>query len=261
MIDYLFSLYYNEVDSGTSAPEYRRVTIGRPRASTARPCKKRGDFLLDEQLKSTLFSLAHTIAAHYGKSCEVAVHDLTDDNAAEHSIIYIENGEVTGRTVGDGASGVVLEQLRGDTSAEDRIGYFTKTSDGKILKSSTTYIRDDSKKVIAIFSINHDITALSVASAALSELVNPNESGGDPEKITPHVEELLDELLWKSTELIGKPAAMMNKDDKMRAVRWLNDKGALLITKSGDKIAKYFGISKFTLYSYIDLKQEENNND
>lgn len=217
--------------------------------------------MLNEQLKSTLFSLAHTIAAHYGKSCEVAVHDLTDDNAAEHSIIYIENGEVTGRKVGDGASGVVLEQLRGESSAEDRAGYFTKTSDGKILKSSTTYIRDENGKVIAIFSINHDITALSVASSALSELVNTVENSGEVEKITPHVGELLDELLWKSTELIGKPVALMNKFDKMRAIRWLNAKGALLITKSGDKIAKYFGISKFTLYSYIDLKQEENNND
>lgn len=217
--------------------------------------------MLDEQLKNTLFSLARTVAAHYGKSCEVAIHDLTDDNAAEHSIIYIENGEVTGRSVGDGASGVVLEQLRGDTPAEDRAGYFTKTSDGKILKSSTSYIRDADGKVIAIFSINHDITALSVASSALAELVNPIETDGTVEKITPHVEELLDELLWRSTELIGKPVSLMNKDDKMRAVRYLNSKGALLITKSGDRIAKYFGISKFTLYSYIDLKQEENTND
>ena len=30
-----------------------------------------------------------------------------------------------------------------------------------------------------------------------------------------------------------------------------------LVTKSGDKIAKYFGISKYTLYSYIDKQQEE----
>lgn len=216
--------------------------------------------MLNEQLKTTLFSLAHTIAAHYGKSCEVAVHDLTDNNAAEHSIIYIENGEVTGRAVGDGASGVVLEQLSSEKDAQDRVGYFTKTSDGKVLKSSTVYIRGEKGKAVAIFSINHDITALSVASAALSELTSPSVAD-EPEKITPHVEELLDELLWKSTELIGKPVSLMNKDDKMRAVRYLNSKGALLITKSGDKIAKYFGISKFTLYSYIDLKQEENTND
>ena len=211
--------------------------------------------MLNEQLRQTLFALAHTIAAHYGKSCEVAIHDLTDENAADHSIIYIENGEVTGRKVGDGASGIVLEQLSAEKEADDRIGYFTKTADGKLLKSSTTYIRDEDGKVIAIFSINHDITSLSVASAAISEIITPAEGAhGEVEKITPHVEDLLDELLWKSTELIGKPVGLMNKEDKMRAIRWLNAKGALLITRSGDKIAKYFGISKFTLYSYIDVK-------
>ena len=172
------------------------------------------------------------------------------------SPIYIENGEVTGRKVGDGASAVVLEELsQAEQNREDRIGYFTKTSDGKVLKSTTVYIRDEKGKAIAIFSINHDITALSVAAASLTELTAP-ATASEPEKITPHVGELLDELLWKSTELIGKPVALMNKDDKQRAIRYLNSKGALLITKSGDKIAKYFGISKFTLYSYLTDEEE-----
>ena len=211
--------------------------------------------MLDPQLKDTLCSLAHAIAMHYGSSCEVAVHDLTGEDAASSSIVYIENGEVTGRRVGDGASAVVLEQLGGSDIGEDRIGYFTKTSDGKALKSTTVYIRDESGRAEAIFSINHDITALTVAASALTELTAPNRFG-KPETITPHVGELLDELLWRSTELIGKPVSLMNKDDKRRAVRYLNSKGALLITKSGDKIAKYFGISKFTLYSYISDEEE-----
>ena len=208
--------------------------------------------MLDEQLKNNLCSLAQAISAHYGKSCEVAVHDLTGENAADSSIIFIENGEVTGRKVGDGASAVVLEELSAaENDRENRVGYFTRTSDGKVLKSITVYIRDESGKVAAIFSINHDITALSVAASAIGEMISPT-ARSEPEKITPHVEELLDELLWKSTELIGKPVSMMNKDDKQRAIRYLNSKGALLITKSGDRIAKYFGISKFTLYSYLD---------
>ena len=178
------------------------------------------------------------------------------ENAADSSIIYIENGEVTGRKVGDGASAVVLEELsRAEESHEDRIGYFTKTSDGKVLKSTTVYIRDNSGRAVAIFSVTPDITALSVAASAITEMTAP-ATPSEPEKITPHVGELLDELVWKSTELIGKPVHLMNKDDKQRAIRYLNSKGALLITKSGDKIAKYFGISKFTLYSYIDNKED-----
>ena len=57
--------------------------------------------------------------------------------------------------------------------------------------------------------------------------------------------------------LVGKPAAVMNKEDKVKAIQFLSQHGAFLVTKSGDKVAKYFGISKYTLYSYIDLKQEE----
>ena len=48
-----------------------------------------------------------------------------------------------------------------------------------------------------------------------------------------------------------------DREDKVRAIRFLNQNGAFLVTKSGDKIAKYFGISKYTLYSYIDTKQQE----
>ena len=35
----------------------------------------------------------------------------------------------------------------------------------------------------------------------------------------------------------------MTKEDKVKAIHFLNSNGAMLITKSGDKIAKHFGIS------------------
>ena len=218
--------------------------------------------MLNEILKESLCSLAHAISSHYGESCEVVIHDLTENDAADHSIIYIENGHVTGRKIGDGASAVVLEQLSkaNDPGAQDHIGYFTKSENGKILKSSTVYIKDENQNVIAIFSINHDITALSVAASSINEIIaSKDNSSSEPKKITPNVSELLDSLIWESVQLIGKHASLMNKEDKIRAIRYLNDKGALLITKSGDKISKYFGISKFTLYSYIDIKQEDKN--
>ena len=57
--------------------------------------------------------------------------------------------------------------------------------------------------------------------------------------------------------MVGKPAAVMNKEDKVKAIQFLSQNGAFLITKSGDKVAKYFGISKYTLYSYIDMNKQE----
>ena len=69
--------------------------------------------------------------------------------------------------------------------------------------------------------------------------------------------ELLDQLIEQSVRLVGKPAALMNKEDKIRAIRFLNDSGAFLITKSGAKVCSYFGISKYTLYSYLDEAKSE----
>ena len=54
---------------------------------------------------------------------------------------------------------------------------------------------------------------------------------------------------------LPEPQELMEQfpiDDKVKAIRYLSKSGALMITKSGDKIAKHFGISKYTLYSYLD---------
>ena len=200
--------------------------------------------------------MAEGIAAQFGSSCEVVVHDLS--RHPDHSIVAIVNGHVSGRKVGDGASAVVLEQMeRNDPQPKDHLCYLTKTPDGKILKSSTVYIRNSKGKVSAILSINYDISRLLMVENAVRELVTTQEPAqAEPEKIV-NVNDLLEDLIQQSVALVGKPVALMNKDDKVRAIRFLNQNGAFLVTKSGDKIAKYFGISKYTLYSYIDTKQQE----
>lgn len=184
----------------------------------------------------------------------MVIHDLS--RHPDHSIIAIENGHVTGRKVGDGGSHVVIEQLQNqDTQPKDHLCYLTKTPDGKILKSSSMYIRNSRGKVTAILSINYDISKLLMVESAVSELVSTAEpQQTEPEKIV-NINDLLDDLIQQSVALVGKPVALMNKDDKVKAIRFLNQNGAFLVTKSGDKVARYFGISKYTLYSYIDTKQ------
>ena len=86
----------------------------------------------------------------------------------------------------------------------------------------------------------------------LHKFTNTDTPQQEPERISRNVADLLDELIDQSVALVGKPVAMMTKEDKVKAVQFLNDTGAFLITKSGDKVCKFFGISKYTLYSYID---------
>lgn len=204
-----------------------------------------------------LTQIAHGVATQFGTACEVVIHDLTKGDI-ESSIAYIEHGHVTNRVVGDGPSGVVLETLHKDPAIlKDRLSYLTKTDDGRILKSSTMYIRDEQNRIHYIFSLNYDITGLLTLETALRPLIATEpEADKQPKKITHNVNDLLDTLIEQSVALVGKPVALMSKDDKIAAIQYLNDAGAFLITKSGDKVSSYFGISKFTLYSYMDSSKQ-----
>ena len=218
---------------------------------------REGDNALDTHQLATLQQIAAALAAQFGPSCEVVVHDLSAEDPA-HSIVHIENGHVTGRKVGDGPSNVVLEQLLGgDADPQDSLAYLCRTEGGKVLKSSTVYIRSPEGAVSGILSINLDISALLMAEQAIGGLIRTEPDKKEQSVAVVNVSDLLDGLIEQSVALVGKPVALMNKDDKVRAIQFLSRHGAFLVTKSGDKVAKYFGISKYTLYSYIDLKQEE----
>ncbi len=207
-----------------------------------------------------LKQMARALAVQFGDDCEVVIHDLTK-KSLNKSIVYIENGQVTNRKAGDGPSMVVLETMKKDPSKiSDHLGYLTKTGDGRTLKSSTIYVRDDETNVIQyIFAINYDITNLIYFQDAIRSLIHENtddsllkkEEAKEPNQIRTNVAEILDDLIAQSVAMIGKPASLMSKEEKIEAIQFLNDTGAFLITKSGDKVSQYFGISKYTLYSYI----------
>ena len=197
--------------------------------------------------------LAHGIAQQFGPSCEVVVHDLEAADL-DHSIVAIENGQISGRHLGDGPSHVVLEAMHDDANAlTDRGPYLTKTADGKLLKSSTIFIRDEDDKVVGVFAINCDITMMSAFSRALSTFVSTQGSPEDaPEPITRNIGDLLEELFNECEQFVGKPAALMNKDDRVRAIGYLDRRGAFLISKSSQKACEFFNISKYSFYSYLD---------
>ncbi|MFK4567395.1 helix-turn-helix transcriptional regulator [Enterococcus sp. UD-01] len=211
--------------------------------------------LSDEKLHF-LTQVAKALASQFGENCEIVIHKINEDNV-NNTIVSIENGHVSSRQLGDGPSQVVLEALKKDPAElTDHLNYLTRTHDGRILKSSTIYFKDDSGSLDGIFAINYDITGLIAAETTLKSLITTNEQDDDkePDYIPQDINELLDDLIEESVKLVGKPVPLMTKDDKIKCIQYLNSKGAFLVTKSGDKVASFFNISKYTLYSYIDAK-------
>lgn len=222
----------------------------------------KGKWVMGKRL-DLLKQIAHGLAVQFGDSCEIVIHDLKAEQL-EHSVVHIENGHVTGRKLGDGPSRVVFDTLNKDPAKiKDRLSYLTKTEDGRILKSSTMFVRGDNDTVEYIFSLNYDITALLSIESAVHSLVTTQkeaqvrengrfEDDSQPQPILHNVTDLLDSLIEQALTLVGKPVAAMNKEDKIKVVQFLNNAGAFLITKSGDRVASLLDISKFTLYNYMD---------
>ncbi|MBR3170126.1 MAG: transcriptional regulator [Lachnospiraceae bacterium] len=206
---------------------------------------------------TTLKQLARGLAEQFGSNCEIVIHDLSKEHI-DNSIVHIENGQVTGRKLGGSPSNIVIEALqKNPNELKDQYAYLTRTDNGRILKSTTIYIRGNDDRPRYVFAINYDITNLLALESTIKSITATGDdvNADQPTPIPMDVNQLLDELIAQSVELVGVPVAYMTKEDKIKAIQFLNDSGAFLITKSGDKVSKFFGISKYTLYSYVNINK------
>lgn len=212
-------------------------------------CDKTGEFMKEIKDEEKLFSqILALISTHFGNDCEVVLHDLTRDY--NHTIVDIRNGHVTNRKIDDCGSNLGLEILRGNVVDGDRFNYVTHTADGRILRSSSIYITDDNNKVIGSLCINSDITETVHFEGYLKQYNQYNI--GQEEVFVHDVNDVLEFLIKQGQIKVGKSADQMTKREKLEFLGYLDSKGALLITKSGDRICELLNISKFTLYNYLE---------
>ena len=203
-----------------------------------------------------LKKIAHGIAEQFGPSCEVVIHDMRGGDL-DKTLVYIENGELSNRKLGDGLSPEKAATVEINYDLVDRYSYLTKTKDNRVFKSTTMYIDDEDGVLSYVLCINLDITELISAQSAFNNIVgtvtaHPIES----EHGVTSVEALLEDLIEQTERMIGKPAVAMSKSERMKAIKYLNDAGAFLISKSSDRVCEHFGVSKFTLYSDINVAKK-----
>jgi len=203
-------------------------------------------------------SLIKTIAEMFGKKCEVLIHDFSNP---KHSIVAIENGHVTGRKIGDPITDFALSFWKkngNENKKTDRIiNYKTKSKDGKMLKSSTVFIRNNQKKIIGCMCINYDITIHSMFYKVMDEFcstvdLEKEKSEKDIETFTSDVNEVLKNIIQEAVEKIGKPVSLMQKEDKLMVAKIADEKGAFLIKGAINQLAKEISVSRFTIYNYLE---------
>lgn len=198
-----------------------------------------------------LSDIAQCIAMQFGENCEVVLHDLT--LPYDKTIVSIWNGHITGRKIGDGGTNAGLEILKGTASPDDQYSYLNATPTGRILRSSSKYFRDEYGKVNGSMCINLDITDIIKAENALKTLTLSDTSVTPqaPELFVGNIDELLELMMRDAVNTTGKPLDNLTKEEKVIIVHTLDNKGFFLIKKAAEKLADFLGLSRYSIYNYL----------
>ncbi len=197
-----------------------------------------------------LRQMAVAVTQTIGRNCEVAVHDFADLNK---SLVYLA-GDVTGRKTGAPITDFVVKALHTEgKKIKDRHNYKTTTKDGRSIKSSTIFIRNGAGNVIGAFCINIDTTELLNASQVIDEIVKTIDLKGNDNRETfaATIGETIEALFEQAVSIVGKQPATMSTAEKIRLVEVLESKGAFQIKGAVDQAAIMIGVSKYTVYNYL----------
>ena len=185
-----------------------------------------------------------------GKNCEVAIHDFSKKDA---TLVYLQ-GEVTGRKIGAPISNRLFCLLREyGQDLQDQLNYRTRLPGGRIIRSSTTFIRNKDNHIIGCFCINFDITDILNMRDTLNEFsvfenVKTEESENIPESTT---NEFIDGILEQAILGMGKQPAFMNRKERIETVRMLDRYGIFRLKGSVEYVANALGVTRFTIYNYL----------
>ena len=200
-----------------------------------------------------MIPLVEGIANTFGKNCEVVLHDV---RKPDNSIVAISNGHVTNRVVGGPMSEYGLADLRKGNFNSSRMNYLKKTKDGRILKSTSMYIKDEQGILIGFLCINFDISELTVMKNLINDFTYINdelnflnaEGNGTDDTINDVLERIVDKIL----DSMGKPVAFLSKEEKVHAVQLIEGQGVFLVKGAIDYVAKVLCVSRYTIYNYLD---------
>lgn len=206
-----------------------------------------------------IFPIADFIADSLGELAEVLVHDVRD---LECSIVYIRNGHLSGRKIGDGATDVALRLIKeGRYGEKDYVANYGGKSLGKrSFRSSTYFVKDRSNTLIGLLCVNIDVTNMRELISSLEILCTGKtgsaELGADSlvaleENLQGNPQDTVQRMTRAVIAALNVEPKKMTKQEKLRVIEALNNDGAFLMKGAVNTVATELEISIPTAYRYL----------
>lgn len=176
---------------------------------------------------------------------EVVVHDIQLDQIVAIFHPYSK------RRVGDSSLLTKEEEM---AQLEDCIGPYEKTNwDGRKLKSVSSVIRDENNNAVGMMCINLDISQLEKFNGFITAFISAEQLVPQPtalfqddwqERINKYVHAYLAEHHLSLESL--------SRSEKKELIDHLNEVGAFSAKNAATYIAQVIGVSRATIYNYLD---------
>lgn len=181
---------------------------------------------------STYVSLMNFMSKAIGPDFEIS---LIDTRNGKNKIIAMSYGNISGRHIGDDDISPIIEKTIENKEYENSdyiANQLTYSRDGKPLRTSLFFIKDDKNNLDGIMCLNFDDSKYIEFGRKLLEICHPDD-------------------------FISNRLKASRKEEKIEIVKKLDNIGIFMMKGSVAILSKKLDVSQASVYRYINLAREE----
>ena len=206
--------------------------------------------------------LVYFLSAALGDNYEIALHDLT---SKDQEIVAISNNPISGREVGAKLSNLSLHYLEEKQylNHDYVMNYKTVGNDGKLMRAATYFIKEEGREMpVGMLCINVNISDLEYLTSTIKKILGIKEEkdiefkmDNPVEILSSPLDEMIDMYIKECLEKMGFPsyflAERLNVDEKIKVVKYLQEKGTFKVKGAIVLVAEKLAVSEPTVYRYL----------
>lgn len=214
---------------------------------------------MDKKIREKYLFLAEFLEKTLGSEYEIVLYDFSNN---ESSIIYLANSHISGRSIENPLDSSTFKFISEQTIRDNNYIVSQKgiTRNGKVIKSSSFFIKDDDNNFIGMLCINFDGSKYVNLAKKILRLTNMENASIESESlhssefiesIPDSISTVTDDVLDDTLDYSDIPVTHLKQEEKIEIVRKLNEKGVFMLKGAVSEVAEKLQVSEATLYRYI----------
>lgn len=200
-----------------------------------------------------LISFANGLGKLFGYNCEIALYNY---RGIDYELFHVVNNHVTHRKAENNMNNYELDAFTKAQAHNGHTVFSYNTKDGRSFKAAL-FILDVKHDEYTIMIITYDVTDFLLLKKVFQDFSTTEErlEGNLSSSIqgnNENIDVLMQNIVSSVINDIGKPISYLSKEDKVRIVKLLDEKGIFLIKGAVEYVADKLCVSRYTIYNYLE---------